>query len=219
MSAPAGTMKHLLLLLLISLLAQSATAQVQPNAVPGLPGIGVAYGLNASALIESILVYHNGQQVQSLPVCTSEPVPNAPPLGSLNMADMNFDGYYDLLLQTTNKNDNFNYCVWLYNSKTQRFDASLDLSQLVNPRPNAKEQTVTSFINQGCQGGCHQTKVFKWSKGQLHLVRIETQSIMQMAPANGPGCLYVLAVEEEKNGKMVQISSDRVDSSGSKICN
>ncbi len=210
-------MKRVLLLFVV-MMALPLAAQVA-NPVPGLPGIGVAYGLDTSAQIESILVYQNGKQVQSLPVCTSEHVPNTPPLGSLNMADLNFDGYYDLLLQTTKKNDNFNFCVWLYNPKTQRFDASSVLSSLVNPRPDAKEHTVSSFVNQGCQGGCHETKTYKWNKGQLQLIRIETQTQMQMAPVSGPGCLYILTVQEEKKGKMVQVSSDRVDSSGSKICN
>ena len=202
----------------VVLFASGLAAQVA-NPVPGLPGIGVAYGLDQSAQIESILVYQNGQQVQSLPVCAAEHVPNSPPLGSLNMADMNFDGYYDLLLQTTNKNDNFNFCVWLYNSKTQRFDASPELSALVNPRPESKDHTISSFVNHGCQGGCHQTRTFKWNKGQLQLIRIETQTQMQMAPVSGPGCLYILTVQEERKGKMVQVSSDRVDSSGAKICN
>jgi hypothetical protein len=207
-------MKHLLL---VFLFASGLAAQVA-NPVPGLPGIGVAYGLDSSAQIESVLVYQHGQQVQSLPVCTTEHVPNAPPLGSLNMADMNFDGYYDLLLQTTGKDHNFNFCVWLYNPKTQRFDASPALSALVNPRPNAKDRTVTAFVNQGCLGGCHETRTFKWNKGQLQLVRIVTQTQMQMAPASGPGCLYILTVQESRKGKMVQVSSDRVDSAGSKVC-
>ena len=204
-------------LMLVFLASLSVAAQVA-NPVPGLPGIGVAYGLDNSAQIQSILVYQNGQQVQSLPVCTTEHVPNTPPLGSLNMADLNFDGYYDLLLQTSKKDDNLNFCVFLYNPKTHRFDASPALSALVNPRPEPKDHTVTSFENQGCQGGCHQKKIYKWIKGNLQLVRVETQSLMQMAAVNGPGCLYILTVQELRKGKMVQVSSDRVDSSGAKVC-
>ncbi len=205
------------LLLFVILFASVLVAQVA-NPVPGLPGIGVAYGLDASAQIQAILVYQNGQQVQSLSVCTAEHVPNSPPLGSINMADMNFDSYYDLLLQTNNKNDNINYCVWLYNPKTQRFVASPELSALVNPRPEPKDHTVNSFENQGCQGGCHQSKTFKWNKGQLQLIKVATQTQMQMSPVSGPGCLYVLTVQEERKGKLVQVSSDRVNSDGLKVC-
>jgi len=213
-----NAMKLASLLLVTLCWAFHAPAQVQSNPVPGLPGIGVAYGLNASGLIESILVFKNGQQVQSLPVCTSQPVPNTPPLGSLNMADMNFDGYYDLLLQTTNKDDNFNYCVWLYNPKAQRFDASPQLSQLVNPRPEPKDHTVTSYVNQDCQGGCHEARTYRWIKGQLHLVKIATQSLYQGVPVDAPGCVYSLTVQEEKKGKMVVVSRDRVNSMGANVC-
>lgn len=213
-------MKRTSMLFVLSLYAAaSIAAQVQPNLVPGLPGIGVAYGLDSFARIESILVYQNGQQVQSLPICTAEHVPNTPPIGAINMADLNFDGYYDLLLQTNSKDDNLSFCVWLYNPSTHRFDDSPALSALVNPRPNPEDHTVTSFLNQGCQGGCHETRTFKWIKGQLHLVRVETQTQMQLAPVSGPGCMYVLIVEEERKGKMVQVSRDPVNSMGSKICN
>lgn len=212
-------MKPASILLPLCFCAASIAAQVQPNLVPGLPGIGVAYGLDPSAQIESILVYQTGHQVQSLPVCKPEHVPNTPPVGTINMADLNFDGYYDLLLQTNAKDDNLNFCVWVYNPATQRFDASPVLSGLVNPRPNPKDHTVTSFLNMGCQGGCHETRTFKWIKGELHLVRVETQSQMQLAPVSGPGCLYILTVQEERKGKMVQVSSDPVNSMGSKVCN
>jgi hypothetical protein len=206
-----------LLLLLFVCVSVVLRAQVQPTPIPGLPGIGVSFGLNTTGDIQSVLVYQNGQQVQSLPVCTS-PLPQKPPIGTLNMADLNFDGFNDLLLQVTSKDDNFKYCVWLYNPKTHRLDPSPQLSELTNPRPDPKTRTITTFTNQNCQGACHEQKTYAWTDGQLHLTKIETQSLDQNLSVNVPGCGYILTVQEEKNGKMEVVSKDRVNSQGAKVC-
>jgi hypothetical protein len=195
-----------------------AFAQVQPNPVPGLPGIGLEEGLDTAGDLASITVFKDGKQIQTLPVCTEHAVSRKSPLGSINVADMNFDNYPDLLLEVSNKDDNATYCVWLWQPTSQQFVASPALSQIVNPQPDADKRTITSIANQDCQGACHDQKTYTWSDGELKLVKEVSQTLAPGAVLNGPGCVYVLSVLEEKNGKMTLVSSDRVNSDGEKVC-
>lgn len=187
--------------------------------MPGLQGIGLEENLDTAGNLQGILVFKGNQQIQSLPVCGGTPVPRQPPLGTLNLTDLNFDGLPDLLLQVSTKNGNDSYCVWLWDPKSQRYVASPELSQLTNPRPHPSNRTITSFTNLDCgSGGCHDQKTYVWSKGQLKLVKDESQTLAENVAVSGPGCNYVLTVQEQKKGKMVVVSTDRVNDMGAKIC-
>jgi hypothetical protein len=204
-------------LLLLCAASTVALAQVQPSPVAGLNGIGVEEGLDPAGNVETVMVFAGSQQIQSLPVCNGTPVPRQSQVGTLNMADFNFDGLPDLLLQVSAKGDNDTFCVWLWNPKAKQFVASPALSQLTNPRPHPSNRTVTSFTNLDC-GGCHDQKTYVWSKGQLKLVKDELMTLDQTVAVTGPGCDFVLSVHELKKGKMVLASSDRVNSFGAKVC-
>jgi hypothetical protein len=213
--------RQALLCLLLFAASTLVLAQVQPNPVPGLSGIGLEEGLDAAGVnLVSITVFKGSRQIQSLPVCTGNPVARQSPVGSLNMADLNFDGLPDLLLQLTASGGNDSFCVWLWNPKSQRYVASPALSQLTNPRPHPSNKTITSFTNLPCPtlGGCHDTKTYTWSKGQLNLMKDESQTPAENLSVVGPGCDFILSVQEQKKGKMVVVSSDRVNSFGAKVC-
>jgi hypothetical protein len=219
-SAKVADMKRYALLLLFAA-SSLALAQVQPNPIPGLGGVGLEEGLDAAGgNLVTIMVFKGGQQIQSLPVCTGSPVVRQGSVGSLNTTDLNFDGLPDLLLQISKTFDNETYCVWLWNPSTQQYVASPALSQLTNPRAHPANKTISSFTNISCPPfqGCHDTKTYVWSKGQLKLVKDESLTLAQNLPVSGPGCDYILSVQELKKGKMVLVSSDRVNSQGAKIC-
>jgi hypothetical protein len=192
----------------------TAAAQVQPNLLPGPPGIGVEEGLNSAGNLEAILVYQNGQQIQFLPVCTNAPVPRNPPLGVINTADFNFDGYPDIALEVAFDKDNTSFCIWLFNPNSKRFVLSPQLSQLTNPRPEPGSRSVISYTNQGCQGACHDKQTYVWSKGQLVLMKDEKVTRMINVDFDGPGCLYVLTLQERKKGRMIVKSRSTVNSLG-----
>jgi len=108
----------------------------------------------------------------------------------------------------------------LWNPRSQSYVASPALSQLTNPRPHPSNRTITSFTNLDCppSGGCHDQKTYVWSKGQLKLVKDESQTLAPNIAVSGPGCDYLLSVQELKNGKMVVVSSDVVNNVGAKVC-
>jgi hypothetical protein len=190
---------------------------VRGSPMPGLPNIGVELGLNRAGRVESLLVYQGQQQVQTLEVCTEEPVLRQGKVGSLATADYNFDGYPDLALQVTDVKDNSTFCIWLFDPGTQRFLASSQLSQLVNPVPDPKTRTVVSTKYPRCPS-CHEKQVFRWSQGQLELVRYESLTLDPLAVGYG-GCDYVHTVKELKDGRMKETDRERTNSFGARCGN
>jgi len=192
---------------------QSAAPATEGSPVPGLPGITVALGLNPAAQIEWLLVYQNRQQVQKLNVCTGSPVPRQDPVGSLNMADFNFDGVPDLALQVSAEKGNQQYCIWLFDSSTQRFVLNEQLSKLTNPMPDPQTKTVVSTQTLGCNGACYSKKIYEWSQEELELTREVTRTREPLAIGFG-GCDYIESVSTIKDGELREIGRDRVNASG-----
>jgi hypothetical protein len=191
---------------------------VQGNPITGLPGFSVDLGLSsATGMIAAVLIYQGGKQIQELPICTS-PVAQGGRVGTFDIADLNFDGYPDLMLQVTAKQSNYTYCVWLFDPQAKRFAASPQLSQLTNPRPDSQARTVISYENQNCFGACYDKKTYVWSKGQLQLIReIAVTENMSNIPGAVEACGYVLTRQERKHGRMVVVSTSRVNNFG-EIC-
>jgi hypothetical protein len=192
--------------------AGSQSAEVRGYPMPGLPNIGIELGLNTAGNVESVLVYEGQKRVQTLNVCTEEPVKREKQVGSLATADYNFDGYSDLALQVkTDKNNNM-YCIWLFDPQEHRFTASSELDQLVNPIPDPKTQTVVSQKYMAC-AYCYEKQVFRWSGGQLELVKSESLVMDSLAVGMG-GCNYVLTRKELKGGEMKQTDRERTNALG-----
>ena len=200
------------------LAANPGTPQQSPGVtgspIPGEPGYGVDLGLDpTSGKILELLVYQGQKQVQALKVCTGEAVPRESPVGTMDTADYNFDGHGDLALETAFKQGNALYCIWLFDPKTKQFEASPQLSQLTNPRPDPKTRTVISSSKGGCIG-CSKQETYRWSKGQLIPVREETVTQTDLGTSTGGDCGWLRTVKEEKNGKMVFVSRDQINSLG-----
>ena len=192
----------------------SAQATTTGSPIPGLPGYGVELGLDeSSGNIVELMVYRGQTLFQTLKVCTPDPVPRQNPVGTMDTADYNFDGYYDLALETAFKQGNASYCIWLYNPKSGRFVASPQLSQLTNPRPDSQHKTVVSFSRMEC-GPCYRQETYRWSKGQLVPVREESVMPAELGLQFGGGCGWLRTVREEKNGKMQFVSRTQVNELG-----
>lgn len=194
------------------LLAQSPSVTGSP--IPGMPGYGVDLGLDPkSGEIVELLVYHGTQQSQALKVCTPNPVPRSNPVGTMDTADYNFDGHYDLALETAFSKGNASYCIWLYNPKTGRFEFSQALSALTNTQPDANTHTVISYTKGNCDI-CFRRETYRWSKGQLVPVREESIVPADLGLQLPGGCGWLKTVREEKNGKMQFVSRDQVNDMG-----
>ncbi len=193
--------------------AQTSSAPTG-DAIPGMAGYGVELGLSPSnGKILELLVYHGQKQVQALKVCTPEPVPRESPVGNIYYADYNFDGYSDLALETASQQGNASYCIWLFNPKTRRFEASRQLSQLTTPSPDVKTHTVVAYSKGECPP-CYHRESYRWSKGQLIPVREESVTPADLGLQLPGGCGWLHTVKEGKDGKMVFVSRSQVNSLG-----
>ena len=194
--------------------AQDGSSPVTGSPIPGLPGYGVDLGLDSTTgEVAELLIYHGQQQVQALKVCTPSPVPRERPVGTIDTADFNFDGHYDLALEVAARNGNASYCIWLYDPKTNRFAASPTLSKLTNPSTDAKTHHVISYTKGDCSI-CYHRESYRWSKGQLVPVREESVAPADLGLQLPGGCGWLHTVREEKHGKMQFVSRTQVNDMG-----
>jgi hypothetical protein len=208
--------------------ADTAMSYTAGSPIPGLVGFTLKEALDSGSDIDRLVVFHNGEQTQSLDICTGNPVPHKGPpsdaelmsglkgeLGSISVGDFNFDNYPDLamLVSFDEKNDNRKYCVWLFSPQTQRFVLSPELSQLTNPVPDPATNTIISNKNEDCAGQCYERETYRWSNGQLIPVKYVAQS---EDPVLSPtvDCRFVRTVKEEKDGRLVSMGRQRVDIGG-----
>ncbi len=202
-------------ILLVSCSGLGQVTAVSGNPIPGVAGYGVNLGLDSAGNVAALLVYRGTQVSQELVTCTPQPVPRDGNVGSMASADLNFDGFGDLLLQVSSKDKNATYCVWIFNPKTKKYVASPELSKLVNPSADPKTKTVNSYVSTGCFGSCYDKQIYKWVQGVLTLVRDESVTQNINAPAgSGAGCAYVKSVKEMKKGKLTEVSRDTVNAMG-----
>ena len=191
---------------------------VEGEPIPGVLGYGVKLGLNPAGNIGALLVYHGTALSQQLEVCTSgEPIVRRGDIGTIATADLNFDGFGDLLLQVGSKSKNAMFCVWLFEPESKKYVPSSSLSRLVNPHPDPKSKTITSFRNTGCRRSCYEKQTFAWKHGDLKLIAEETVTANINTPTGyGGGCPFVRIVKHLRNGEMVESQRDMVNNLGSK---
>lgn len=207
-----GILLPFLLAGLLRIAAQSRAmllpAQVQPE-------VAFEYELDDQGNIRHIIVERDKQQVQVLDSCTGQDIPRGNGLGELAREDFNFDGYPDLMMRSAfdPQTENSSYCIWLYDPNTQSFVFSEELSRLVNPQPDPENKTVISRTNERCAEQCYTQDTYKWSDGHLQLAREES---LTEDPAVPPwsDCRWVRTIKQEKKGKLVETSRERVDPGG-----
>jgi hypothetical protein len=202
------------LLLKMPVFAQQSSAEATPQGspIPGMANFSAALGLNPAGNIQAVLVYEDNKLVQTLRVCTEEPVPRDSNVGGIDTADYNFDGYPDLALKVSAAKKNEKFCIWLFDPKTERYVSSPELSQLVNLRPDAKTGTVYSYTNEACMG-CYEKRVYRWDHGQLALVKVESQTEDPLMPPTS-SCRWVRTVQETKGERLVETGNQRVNDLG-----
>lgn len=86
-----------------------------------------------------VLNKNNNQVIQSLKGFSAYP-------NSVGYMDINFDGYYDVILSDVSQNytvDNKRYIYWMYNPKTQQFQRSPQLEKIVGfPNLHGEKQQI-----------------------------------------------------------------------------
>ncbi len=201
-------------LLTMPVFAQQSSAEATPQGspIPGMANFSAALGLNPAGNIQALLIYQDNKLVQTLRVCTEEPVPRESNVGGIDTADYNFDGYPDLALKVSAVKKNEKFCIWLFDPKAQRYVASAELSQMTNLRPDPKNQTVYSYTNEACMS-CYEKRVYRWDHGQLVPVKVESQTEDPLISPTS-SCRWVRTVQEMKGERLVETDRKRVNDVG-----
>lgn len=188
---------------------------VRGDPIPGVAGYGVDLGLDGSGNVAGLIIYQGMKVAQEVQICTSQPVSRNGDVGTIATTDFNFDGYGDLALQVSSKDNNATFCVWLFDPKTKQYVASPELSQLVNPRADPKTKTVTAYKKTGCRGSCYDKQTYSWDAGQLTMTRDETVTRNIDAPTgDAGGCSFLRSVKELQDGRLKEVGRDMVNDVG-----
>jgi hypothetical protein len=100
--------------------------------------------------------------------------------GDLRSADLNFDGYQDLLLLAwEGATGNRGYSVWIFDPPTGRFVPNRELSGVSNPTPRPECQVISTFERGGAAGMEFVRDSYRWIDGKAVLVRRVDQDVIR----------------------------------------
>ncbi len=147
---------------------------------------------------DNIYVGYGGSVQQTL---THEGVQVAPDTTTLVTKDMNFDGYEDILLNTTAGAANAYYYLWLYDPAEGNFIAYPGFEDLASPTPNAASKQISTY-ERGSAADYSQA-VWQWDDtGTL-------QMVSQYAVASDDaGNVTVNETEEDGTENSFTVTSD-----------
>jgi hypothetical protein len=135
----------------------------------------------------------------------------------LQTADLNFDGYLDLLMvgyaNVPHLGNTF-YCAWLWQPQGGRFKEVPEIGEISDPTPDPPTKTIRS--HRDYLGGPEVDETYGWENGKL--VLLESKQRFYSSSVEGCG---EYTIEVRKNGKMEKVKDDIVESGVDEIipCN
>ncbi|WP_218081938.1 XAC2610-related protein [Anthocerotibacter panamensis] len=113
--------------------------------------------------------------------------------------DYNFDGYLDIKLVSVIASGLERYEVWLFNSKTKRFDFNKEISDLSTPIPNFQTRQIDTSDTSSA-GAEHYYESYAFKHGKLYLIKSDQQTAR---PGKNGQIIYVTKIVRERRfGKM-----------------
>ncbi len=98
---------------------------------------------------------------------------------SLRVVDVNFDGYLDIALQTSQGQRYDAERYWLFNPRTGLFVHAAELEDLCEVSIHPGRQELSSYCYGGDAGGTFTRDTFKWLNGKLFKIRAVSQEVRQ----------------------------------------
>jgi TPR repeat protein len=179
----------------------SVRVTVHPERPPlRLRLFGDSYGI-----VSGIAVFDEGrgEVTQHLAVPeTDQEVMSRPYRGEpgLETADLNFDGYQDLMLRSwAGATGNAGHLIWMFEPEREEYVFSKELSELPGLRVHPAEKALTSFMKGGHGGMICGSTVYRWVDGRLTAVAGVSQDWDPEAGA------YVKVIEEQAGGQLMKV--------------
>lgn len=170
--------------------------------------------LDKDSVPKSVAVFRPGEAApfQTMENCAYSsvevfPTDRYPDLELLRTADLNFDGYQDLMMvgyaNAPHLGNTF-YCVWLWEPKEEKFKELPGAGEIADPTPDPATKTIRS--HRDYMGGPEVDEVYAWENGALVLVESRRREYSSAVEGCGE---YV--VEMRKNGAMVKVRDEIVE--------
>jgi hypothetical protein len=119
---------------------------------------------------------------------------------AMQIQDVTYDGYGDLVLLSYSGAYNFTYVYFAYNPVTHMFEQE-PLLEVTNPSVDEQEQTIMEYAKMRGVGDTYISNLFKFMSGKYVLIEtIEQQMVDAYHEEKG----YVNIHSELKNGAMVE---------------
>jgi hypothetical protein len=146
--------------------------------------------------MDRITVRQHGRLVQSIPIDTDGVViPYGPPIPMATLEDVDCDGYKDLLVLYSNDiHGNGFYLLYRYDRKRGRFVEYQEFANLALSKVECERNTVLTRENSGDAGCAYESGEYRWEKGELVPVRLESQH-------SPDGSSYTRTIRTWRNGK------------------
>ena len=127
--------------------------------------------------ILSVEITSGGRHVQSI-VYKGEEKPTVSVLSqAVVLADINCDGFKDLLVQYQgNNHGNAWYHLYLFEPAKGIFVSYDPFSELPFRKANCHSKTITTYVNEGAAGCEYTSGEYRWSGKTLIPIRMETQA-------------------------------------------
>lgn len=151
--------------------------------------------------VKRIDIYRNGEQQPFQSIFPSPENQTDYRQGTLEIEDMNFDGYNDFrVFASAYINGCAQYQFWLYDPASGKFKENAALEKTFDAFFDAKEKQVHSVQNMTDSPFNEIRECFRWENGKLVLQHSET--------CDGFDTLYTLTMQKRIDGKLVTRSHD-----------
>ncbi len=171
----------MLLLLVYTLFpARAQTTRLTGSVHPGSPPIEILVhnqiGEEEFAKIDRVDIRSRGHLLQTISFNGDE-VPTVRLSGeTVRLIDIDCDGYKDLLVQhSVGIHGDAWYHLFRFNPAENKFVAYRRFSELPFVSVDCGKKVVTTYVNSGAAGCFYESGIYRWEKGELVPVRMETQ--------------------------------------------
>lgn len=174
-------MRRLVMVLMLTLIWPFGVNLPLAQACEEGASLSVAIGKGAPTVsiaisADKIAVYREGRThslLQEIPY-TAAMLPELEDSERVIAEDMNFDGYLDLKIASSQGSVNVYYNCWLWDPKSRNFVLQEELSRLASPVFNSDVKTVYSFTH--ISAADSEEAIYVWKDGRLWPVQIIERS-------------------------------------------
>jgi hypothetical protein len=131
---------------------------------------------NKSLYIDRVEIRQAGKLIQSIEYSEDDAPVLVYPKNALRLEDIDCDGNKDILIAlTTGVHGDTWYDLYRYQPRTKSFVKYPPFADESFKSVDCRNRTIRTYVNSGAAGCEYTAGVYRWDKGELKSVRIESQ--------------------------------------------